>query len=77
MNVADCSHGVKPQSSHLTLFVVKCSFRVMKNTPVSVRLTDENREWLDAKAARDDRSLNWLINKFVEQARDAERKVRK
>ena len=49
----------------------------MANTPISVRLTDENRAWLDARSEREDRSLNWLINKLLEQAREAERKVRK
>lgn len=50
---------------------------VEANTPISVRLTDENREWLDAKASADDRSLNYLINKLVEQARASDRKARK
>ena len=49
----------------------------MANTPISVRLTDENRDWIEARSLREDRSLNWLINKILEQAREAERKVRK
>lgn len=44
----------------------------MANTPISVRLTDENRAWLDRKAIDEDRSLNYLMNKLVELARLAE-----
>jgi len=49
----------------------------MANTPVSVRLTDENRQWLDQMASKEDRSLNYLINRIVEAARAAEKKGRK
>lgn len=49
----------------------------MANTPISVRLTDENREWLEKQADSDDRSLNYMINKLIEQARAAEKRGRK
>lgn len=50
----------------------------MANTPVSVRLTDENREWLEKQATALERSLNYLINKSVEKDRLAsEKKARK
>ena len=49
----------------------------MANTPISVRLSDENREWLERKAAEDDRSLNYMINKIIETARTSDRKARK
>ena len=54
----------------------------MKNTPVSVRLTDETRAGLDKLARREDRSLNYLINKLLavaletESTRDARAKAR-
>lgn len=49
----------------------------MKNTPISVRLTDDNRSWLMQMAKSEDRSLNKLINRFLEQVRDAAKKGRK
>ena len=41
----------------------------MKNTPVSVRLTDDNRSWLQKIAEAEDRSLNKLINRAIERDR--------
>lgn len=49
----------------------------MANTPISVRLSDENREWLERKSDEDDRSLNYMINKIIEAAREADANKRK
>ena len=42
----------------------------MKNTPLSVRLTDDNRSWLEKIAKAEDRSLNKLINRALERDRE-------
>ena len=41
----------------------------MANPPIPVRLTDENRAWIQERACAEDRSLNYTINKTVEEAR--------
>ena len=44
----------------------------MITTPISIRLTPENRAWLDKRVDRDDRSINYLINKVLASVRAAE-----
>jgi len=46
----------------------------MANTPISVRLSDENRAWLVRKADEEDRSLNNMINRIIEAAREADKR---
>jgi predicted HicB family RNase H-like nuclease len=46
----------------------------MENTPISVRLSDENRAWLVRKADEEDRSLNNMINRIIEAAREADKR---
>lgn len=41
----------------------------LKRPPVSVRLTKANRAWLNKLAKRENRSLNYLINRCVTLAR--------
>lgn len=43
-------------------------------TPISVRLSDENRAWLVRKADEEDRSLNNMINRIIEAAREADKR---
>ena len=40
---------------------------------IQVRTSEENREWLKAKAQDQDRSVNWIINKILDEAREAEK----
>jgi hypothetical protein len=47
---------------------------VMKGTTtvqIQLRTTEENRVWLKERAEREERSVNWLINKIVTEARAA------
>jgi plasmid stability protein len=44
----------------------------MANTPVSIRLPEDLRPWLDMRAAQEHRSLNNMIVVLLEQARAAE-----
>lgn len=43
----------------------------MKSTNVQIQLrtTEENRDWLKRVAEKEDRSVNWMINKIVNDAR--------
>lgn len=43
----------------------------MKNdvVQIQVRTSEENRDWLKEVAAKEDRSVNWTINKIVSDAR--------
>jgi hypothetical protein len=36
---------------------------------IQVRTTEENREWLKALAEAQERSVNWMINKIIGDAR--------
>jgi uncharacterized protein (DUF1778 family) len=38
---------------------------------IQVRTTAENREWLKQTAEQQERSVNWMINKIVGEARVA------
>lgn len=38
---------------------------------IQLRTTEENRVWLKERAEREERSVNWLINKIVTEARAA------
>ena len=55
----------------------------LKGAPVSVRFTAANRAWLDTLCEREDRSLNYIINKVLARAladealRDARAKAAK
>lgn len=40
---------------------------------IQVRTSEENRDWLKAKAIDQDRSVNWIINKILDEARERER----
>ena len=39
---------------------------------VQVRTSKANCEWLKAKAREQDRSVNWIVNKLLEEAREAD-----
>lgn len=39
---------------------------------IQVRTSEVNRDWLKEKAAAQDRSVNWIINKILDEARQAE-----
>lgn len=39
---------------------------------ILVRTSEENRDWLKAKALDQDRSVNWIINKILDEVRRAE-----
>lgn len=39
---------------------------------VSYRLLPENYRWLKSAAAQQDRSANWLVDRLVSQAREAD-----
>lgn len=39
---------------------------------VSYRLLPENYRWLKLAAAQQDRSVNWLVDRLVSQAREAD-----
>lgn len=42
-------------------------------TAVSWRIKNPSLEWLREQAAKDDRPVNWVINKVLEEARQAGR----
>lgn len=48
----------------------------MANTPVSIRLPEDLRSWLDEKAAHEHRSINNLVVYLLEQAKAADKKRR-
>lgn len=39
---------------------------------ILVRTSEENRDWLKAKAIGQDRSVNWILNKLLDDARQGE-----
>ncbi|MRW85380.1 hypothetical protein GJ698_14940 [Pseudoduganella sp. FT26W] len=39
---------------------------------ILVRTSEENRDWLKAKALGQDRSVNWIVNKILDEAREKE-----
>jgi hypothetical protein len=48
---------------------------VKSNQPlvqILVRTSEENRDWLKAKAIGQDRSVNWILNKLLDDARQGE-----
>lgn len=48
----------------------------MENTPnsaqIQLRTSPDNRAWLKDKAQKQDRSVNWLINKILADAKAAD-----
>lgn len=40
--------------------------------PLQVRIPDSVRHWLKAQARSEDRSMNWVINRVLEQAQKRE-----
>jgi predicted HicB family RNase H-like nuclease len=47
--------------------------KLMAATPahIQVRTSEENRAWLREEAKKQDRSMNWLISKILDDARIA------
>lgn len=39
---------------------------------ISGRIHPDNREWLKVKAAEQERSANWLLDKLITEAREAD-----
>ncbi|ATG94682.1 toxin-antitoxin system HicB family antitoxin [Paracidovorax citrulli] len=39
---------------------------------LKVRLQTQVHEWIKAQAKEQDRSMNWLVNKFLAQAKEAQ-----
>lgn len=45
---------------------------VSNTTQIQLRTTLDNRAWLKEKAQEQDRSVNWLINKILADAKAAD-----
>lgn len=39
---------------------------------ILVRTSEENRDWLKGMAMDQDRSVNWIINRILDEARERE-----
>ncbi|CAM3794315.1 hypothetical protein EV679_0338 [Kerstersia gyiorum] len=44
----------------------------MKRITFMTRLTPANHQWLSAQAKKEDRSMTWLLDQLVTQARSCE-----
>lgn len=43
---------------------------------ISARILRENHEWLKKAAAAQDRSANWMLDKLLTEAREADEKMK-
>lgn len=49
--------------------------KVKEMTQVIVRLKPDLKEWIEARAEKEERSQNWLIGKLLEEARQREQQI--